>query len=268
MISSAADLAAAEDKLLPGLLKTAQLGYDGKGQRTVATRLELEAAWAALGRVPCLLEKRLDLRLELSVIVARDADGAVVHLPVQQNLHRDGVLAVTQVPAPDVDLTTATQAVAAASALATAMSYVGVLCVEFFVLGDGALVANEMAPRPHNSGHYSIDACDVSQFELQVRALAGLPLVAPRLHSPALMLNLLGDLWFADAGPGAKGSVLPVTPRWDAVLALPGVHLHLYGKPEPRRGRKMGHLTVTAADAAGARRTADVAAAILGLPAL
>jgi len=135
-----------------------------------------------------------------------------------------------------------------------------VLCVEFFVLQDGSLVANEMAPRPHNSGHYSIDACDVSQFDLQVRTLAGLPLVAPRLHSPAVMLNLLGDLWFG-AGPE------PRTPDWAAVLALPGVHLHLYGKAEPRRGRKMGHLTVTAADPAAARATALQAAAALGLPA-
>ncbi len=136
----------------------------------------------------------------------------------------------------------------------------GVLCVEFFVLKDGALVANEMAPRPHNSGHYSIDACDVSQFDLQVRTLAGLPLVAPRLHSPAVMLNLLGDLWFA------PGSDVQRTPDWPAVLSLPGVRLHLYGKAEARRGRKMGHLTVTAADAATARRIALQAAAQLGLP--
>jgi len=137
-----------------------------------------------------------------------------------------------------------------------------VLCVEFFVLADGSLVANEMAPRPHNSGHYSIDACDVSQFDLQVRTLAGLPLVAPRLHSPAVMLNLLGDLWFGASDPAA-----PVEPDWPAVLALRGVHLHLYGKTEARRGRKMGHLTVTAADAAEARSVALQAAARLGLPA-
>jgi 5-(carboxyamino)imidazole ribonucleotide synthase len=134
-----------------------------------------------------------------------------------------------------------------------------VLCVEFFVLADGTLVANEMAPRPHNSGHYSIDACDVSQFELQVRCMAGLPLVAPRQHSATVMLNLLGDLWFASENIR--------TPPWDRVLALPGVHLHLYGKAEPRRGRKMGHLNVTAADAASARHVALQAAALLGLPA-
>jgi 5-(carboxyamino)imidazole ribonucleotide synthase len=145
--------------------------------------------------------------------------------------------------------------------VAAVLGYVGVLCVEFFVLQDGSLVANEMAPRPHNSGHYSIDACDVSQFELQVRALAGLPLAVPRLHSASVMLNLLGDLWF----DGAEGGV-PRTPAWDRVLALPGVHLHLYGKTEARRGRKMGHLTVTAGTPEGARGLAMQVAALLGLP--
>jgi 5-(carboxyamino)imidazole ribonucleotide synthase len=183
-----------------------------------------------------------------------------VHLPVQQNLHRGGILAVTQVPAPDVAPALAAQAVEAAGRLAAALDYVGVLCVEFFALADGRLVANEMAPRPHNPGHYSIDACDLSQFDLQVRTLAGLPLVAPRLHSAAVMLNLLGDLWFAGGGPE------PRTPPWEAVLALPGVHLHLYGKAEARPGRKMGHLTVTAAEPAEAARVARVAGERLGLP--
>ncbi|MBX3637948.1 MAG: 5-(carboxyamino)imidazole ribonucleotide synthase [Rubrivivax sp.] len=247
--------------LLPGILKTARLGYDGKGQRAVATPVELPAAWAALGGVPCVLEKRLPLAREISVVVARGRDGAVVHLPVQQNLHHDGILAVTQVPAPDVPAATAASAVQLATRLAAALDYVGVLCVELFVLADGTLVANEMAPRPHNSGHHSIDSCDVSQFDLQLRTLAGLPLVAPRLHSPAVMLNLLGDLWFAD------GSDTPREPDWAGVLAEPGVHLHLYGKHEARRARKMGHLTVTAADAASARATALRVAARLGLPA-
>jgi 5-(carboxyamino)imidazole ribonucleotide synthase len=261
-VDSAQDAAAASmAALLPGLLKTASLGYDGKGQVAVATLADLPAAWAALGGVSCVLEKRLALRHEISVIVARGRDGQVVHLPVQQNLHRQGILAVTQVPAPDVDAVACERAVAMAVRLAAALRYVGVLCVELFVLEDGSLVANEMAPRPHNSGHYSIDACDVSQFELQVRALAGLPLAAPRLHSPAVMLNLLGDLWF----PVAGGS--PRTPDWVALLALPGMHLHLYGKAEARPGRKMGHLTVTAADAATARAVALQAASLLGLPA-
>jgi 5-(carboxyamino)imidazole ribonucleotide synthase len=266
LIESAAQLAAVPATLLPGILKTARLGYDGKGQIRVADRAALAAAWDELQGVPCVLEQRLALAHEISVIVARHADGTCVHLPVQQNLHRDGILAVTQVPAPDVAPALQQRAIDAAMALAAAMHYIGVLCVEFFVLDDGSpdgsLVANEMAPRPHNSGHYSVDACDVSQFELQVRCLAGLPLVAPRLHSPAVMLNLLGDLWFdADGDPGRERS-----PRWAEVLALPGAHLHLYGKASARRGRKMGHLTVTAADAAGARTVARQAAALLGLP--
>ena len=263
-IESAADLAAVGDELLPGILKTSQLGYDGKGQRRVASRAELADAWQALGRSPCLLEALVPIRCELSVLVARGADGACVHLPVQQNLHRDGILAVTQVPAPDVGAATAGQVVRMARELAVAMGYVGVLCVEFFVLEDGRVLANEMAPRPHNSGHYSIDACDLSQFDLQLRTLLGLPLAMPRQHSAAVMLNLLGDLWFA---AGAAGAPAPQEPDWPAVLALPGVHLHLYGKAEPRRGRKMGHLTVTAATAAEARATALQAAQRLGLPA-
>ena len=259
LIDSDVQLAAVPASLLPGILKTTRLGYDGKGQVRVADRAALTAAWDALQRVPCVLEQRLSLAHEISVIVARGADGSCVHLPVQQNLHRDGILAVTQAPAPDVAPALQQQAIAAATQLAQAMHYIGVLCVEFFVLDDGSLVANEMAPRPHNSGHYSVDACDVSQFELQVRCLAGLPLATPRLHSPAVMLNLLGDLWLD--GEGRER-----VPRWAEVLALPGVHLHLYGKASARRGRKMGHLTVTAADASSARAAALQAAALLGLP--
>lgn len=263
VIRGAADLDAVADELLPGVLKTTRLGYDGKGQVRVADRAELAAGWAALGQADCVLEKRLALQLELSVLLARGADGAMVHFPVQQNLHRDGILAVTQVPAPGVSGDLAAQAVARARAIAAEMGHVGVLCVEFFVVDDGqgrpTLVANEMAPRPHNSGHYTIDACDLSQFDLQVRSLAGLPLTAPRLHSAAVMLNLLGDLWWRD------GTETP--PPWSAVLALPGAHLHLYGKAEARPGRKMGHLTLTGADAAAVRETALRACELLGLPA-
>jgi 5-(carboxyamino)imidazole ribonucleotide synthase len=257
-IETEADLLSANAELLPGILKTAQLGYDGKGQVAVVDADALKAAWAELKHVRCVLEKRLSLAHELSVIVARDGHGEMVSLPVQQNLHRGGILAVTQVPAPDVSPELQVRAIDAAKKLAEGMGYVGVLCVEFFVLADGALVANEMAPRPHNSGHYSIEACDVSQFELQVRCLAGLPLTPPRLHSPAVMLNLLGDLWFDAQG---QERVL----AWSEVLALPGVHLHLYGKASPRRGRKMGHVTVTAATVARARETALRVAALLGI---
>jgi 5-(carboxyamino)imidazole ribonucleotide synthase len=262
VIETEADLAAVPSTLFPAILKTATLGYDGKGQAAVESRADLPGAWAALKRASCVLEQKLPLAVELSVIVARGRDGTVVHLPVQQNLHRGGILAVTQVPAPDVPAELAALAVRSAERLAAALDYVGVLCIEFFGLADGRLVANEMAPRPHNSGHYSIDACELSQFDLQVRTLAGLPLAAPRQHSAAVMLNLLGDLWFAD-GPAAP----PQTPPWESVLALPGAHLHLYGKAEARPGRKMGHLTITAADAAAARQTALDACAMLGLPA-
>ena len=256
VIASADDLAAIDDDLLPGILKTARLGYDGKGQVRVRTRAELAAGWVQLGSVTCVLEKMLPLAHEISVIVARGANDDVVHLPVQQNLHRDGILAVTTVPAPDVAADLRERAIASAQQVARTLGYVGVLCVEFFVLQDGSLVANEMAPRPHNSGHHSLDACDVSQFDLQVRAMTGAPLVAPRQHSPCVMLNLLGDLWPAQGQPD-----------WAAVLALPGTHLHLYGKTEARPGRKMGHLTLTAATAEQADRTARAAAALLGIAA-
>ena len=267
LIETRAQLDAVADALLPGILKTARLGYDGKGQARVANRAELGAAWAALGQAPCVLEKRLPLKFEVSVIVARGADGATVHLPVQQNLHRDGVHAVNQVPAPDVAADTQRAAIAAALNIATSLGYVGVLCVEFFVLRDGTLVANEMAPRPHNSGHYSIDACDVSQFDLQVRTLTGAPLTAPRLHSPCVMLNLLGDLWFDAVDVRATAAASTCEPDWAGVLALPGAHLHLYGKADARRGRKMGHLTLTATTAEQAEARAREAAALLGLPA-
>ncbi len=260
LIDTPERLAAVADELLPGILKTARLGYDGKGQAVVADRAALAAAWDTLGRVPCVLEQKLPLALELSVVVARSAAGEVVRLPVQQNLHRDGILAVTQVPAPDASPALQQQAADAAAKLAADLQYVGVLCVEFFVTADGRLVANEMAPRPHNSGHWSIDGADCSQFHLQVRTLCGLPLLPPRQHSAAVMLNLLGDLWFDAAGTER-------TPPWSAVLALPGMHLHLYGKASARPGRKMGHLTVTAATPAEARATALQAAALLGLPA-
>lgn len=258
LIDSFESLAQAPAALLPGILKTARMGYDGKGQIRVADSSQLLSAWQALGQRPCLLEKMLPLAFEISVIVARGVDGHVVHLPVQQNWHVNGILAVTRVPAPGVSEVVATHAVHAAQRLAASLEYVGVLCVEFFVLQDGRLVANEMAPRPHNSGHYSLDACDVSQFELQVRALTQAPLVVPRLHSSAVMLNLLGDLWWVDG--------LQRTPPWAHLLALPGAHLHLYGKAHPRPGRKMGHLTITAPTASQAEAVASEAAALLGLP--
>jgi 5-(carboxyamino)imidazole ribonucleotide synthase len=258
VVEAADGLDAVGDELLPAIVKTARLGYDGKGQVRVSNRTELAAAWSSLGGVTCVVEKMLPVAVEVSVIIARDAGGATVHFGLQQNLHRNGVLAVTQRPAQPPAATHEGAAIAAARQLAEAMNYVGVLCVEFFVLEDGQLVANEMAPRPHNSGHATIDACDVSQFDLQVRVLTGAPLTAPREHSASVMLNLLGDLWF-----GADDTAR--TPNWAGVLALPGAHLHLYGKAVARRGRKMGHLTITAARADQARATALSAASLLGI---
>ncbi|MFY7863315.1 5-(carboxyamino)imidazole ribonucleotide synthase [Roseateles sp.] len=259
VINSEAALQAVSEDLLPGILKTTRMGYDGKGQVRVRSRAELAAAWAELKQVDCVLEQMLPLALELSVISARNAQGEIVQFPVQQNLHIDGILAVTQVPAPAVSEALQAEALASAARIAASMNYVGVLCVEFFVLQDGRLIVNEMAPRPHNSGHYTMNACDVSQFDLQVRAMAGLPLRQPRLHSPTVMLNLLGDLWFDAQG-------VERTPPWDAVLALPGTHLHLYGKSSARVGRKIGHLNITAATAEQAEALARQAAALLGLP--
>ena len=252
--------AALSAHLLPGILKTSRMGYDGKGQVRVKDAEALRAAWQNLKQVPCVLEKMLPLALEFSVIVARGRDGQMVNFPVQRNLHRDGILAVTEVYEGHLPSDLQAQAVAAARAIAVGVNYVGVLCVEFFVLQDGSMVVNEMAPRPHNSGHYTLDACDQSQFDLQVRTLAGLPLTQPRQHSPAIMLNLLGDVWFNDQG-------VMRLPDWAAVLALPGTHLHLYGKTEARKARKMGHLNITGTTVAEVKKTALQAAAILGIEA-
>ena len=269
VIHDASELAQVQDDLLPGILKTTRLGYDGKGQAQVNNRAELAAAFAHLQNadpsVVCILEKRLPLAAECSVVLARGVDGHTVHLPLQNNLHRGGILAVTEVFGAALPAETESLAIQSAYDIARQLDYTGVLCVEFFLLQDGPvrdalgpLVVNEIAPRPHNSGHHSINSCDVSQFELQVRCMAGLPLTMPRLHSPCVMLNLLGDLWLPHGDS-------PLEPDWAAVLALPGAHLHLYGKTEARRGRKMGHLTLTAAGIAQARQAALKAAGNLGI---
>lgn len=268
VLHSLVDVQQVNAHLLPGILKTTRMGYDGKGQVRVASMAELTTAWQQLqlaGPAVCILEKRLPLAAECSLVLARGFDGQMVHLPLQVNIHREGILAVTEVFAHAMPAVTEQKALQAAYEVARGLNYVGVLCVEFFLLQDGAdrdalgpLVVNEIAPRPHNSGHHSIDSCDISQFELQVRCMAGLPLVPPRLHSASVMLNLLGDLWFAH-------SALSIEPAWSQVLALPGAHLHLYGKTEARRGRKMGHLTLTAATPKAARELALQAAAILGI---
>ncbi len=265
VIESQAQLDVVPADLLPGILKTARMGYDGKGQVRVKNAAELAAAWAGLKGVPCVLEKLLPLKAECSVIVARGWNGDITGFAPQRNVHVDGILAVTHAYASNMPAALALRAQAATKSIANHIGYVGVLCVEFFVIDDGSehggLIVNEMAPRPHNSGHYTMDACDVSQFDLQVHAMTGLPLPQPRQHSPAIMLNLLGDVWFDAAGTDR-------TPDWQAVLALPGTHLHLYGKLHARPGRKMGHLNITGPDLASVKATAHQAAVILGLPGL
>jgi 5-(carboxyamino)imidazole ribonucleotide synthase len=232
-VSNAVDLDRTDESLFPGILKVARLGYDGKGQAQVADREAARDAWASFRRVPCVLEKRLDLACEISVIVARRAAGDLAHFPVSENAHAHGILDTSIVPA-RVSRALADAAAHAAETIAERLDYVGVLCVEFFVPARGGLLVNELAPRPHNSGHYSIDACVTSQFEQQARILAGLPLGSTAQHCPAVMVNLLGELW-------QRGE-----PDWTKVLRHGEAKLHLYGKSEARPGRKMGHYTVLA----------------------
>lgn len=237
VVRSAADVGAGLAAAgTPAILKTSRFGYDGKGQAPVASREDAEAAFARFGGVPCILERRLDLELELSVVLARGRDGDCVTFPVAENRHAAGVLDTSVVPARISPELTA-RASHLSMAVAKAMGYVGVLGVELFVADGGRLYVNEVAPRPHNSGHYTLDACVPDQFEQQVRTLCGLPLVTPALLSPIAMANLLGDLWTAGE------------PQWAAALRLKGVRLHLYGKSEPRPGRKMGHLNAVASSA-------------------
>ena len=259
VLRSVDDAARVDPALLPGIVKSARLGYDGKGQVRVAAIREVAQAFDRMGRVACVLERFVDLACEVSVIVARDESGATATWPLAENLHRDGILDVTIAPA-RVDAALASRARDIATGVAAALDYRGVLCVEMFVTRDGALLVNEIAPRPHNSGHYTIDACVTSQFEQQARVLAGLPLGDPRQHTPAVMVNLLGDAWFADAAATA-----PRDPDWTRVLAHGNAKLHLYGKHEPRRGRKMGHVTCLGATIGEALATAREVKRALGI---
>ncbi|MCP5246861.1 MAG: 5-(carboxyamino)imidazole ribonucleotide synthase, partial [Burkholderiales bacterium] len=230
VIEQTADIEAVQD-LFPGILKVSQFGYDGKGQRHVSNQAELKAAFDDLNAEPCVLEKKLPLKYEISVILARAANGDMESFPVIENQHVNGILDVSIVPA-RVNSSLIQQADEVARRLADTLNYCGVLCVEFFILQDDQLLINEIAPRPHNSGHFSIDACVTSQFEQQVRALCNLPLGNAALHQPCVMVNLLGDIW-------QNGN-----PDWTQVLREPSVKLHLYGKSQARPGRKMGHFTV------------------------
>ncbi len=242
-IRNEAELAAAITAVgYPAVLKTATSGYDGKGQVRIATPGDVDAAWTTMGRREAILESFVDLELEISVIGARGAGGEWSHFGPIENAHEQHILDVSVMPA-RVPAATAALAVDVIRRVMDALDFIGILCVEFFVARDGALVVNELAPRPHNSGHLTFDACRTSQFEQQLRAICGLPLGSPEMLQPAAaMANLLGDLW-----EGGE-------PNWAAALAMPDVKLHLYGKSSARSGRKMGHLTVLAATAPEARR--------------
>ena len=250
-VGSAGELAAAVAEIgLPAVLKTAAFGYDGKGQRKVMPGDSLVEAWAPFTGTSAVLEQFVRFEKENSVIVARGADGQTATYPVCENVHRNHILDVTIVPA-RISPEAAAKARALAVEIAERLELVGLLAVEMFLLADGAILINELAPRPHNSGHFSFDASVTSQFEQQLRAVCGLPLGNTDSLRPAAMVNLLGDVW-------AGGE-----PHWAAVLAMPDVKLHLYGKAEPRAGRKMGHLVAFGATVEEAERRALEARAAL-----
>ncbi|HWB14023.1 MAG TPA: 5-(carboxyamino)imidazole ribonucleotide synthase [Pirellulales bacterium] len=246
-VRSGAELDGAVRQLgLPAVLKTAGWGYDGKGQIKLAQMADVAGAWGRLGAAEAVLEAWVDFECEASVVAARALDGSLVDYGLIANTHQDHILDVSLAPAPLPPRIVA-DAVAMAHAVLEKLEVVGVLCVEFFVTPEGSLVINELAPRPHNSGHLTFDAAVTSQFEQQLRAICGLPLGSTRLMCPAAMANILGDIW-------QDGE-----PDWSALCACPNVKLHLYGKAAPRPGRKMGHLTALADEAAAALR--DVLAA-------
>jgi len=236
VIRSDADLATALDMVTtPAILKVSRFGYDGKGQYAVNDAADLQGGWAALGGNDCVLEQRMPLDVEISVVLARSTNGEIITFPVGENIHEGGILDVSIVPA-RVDTALCDKAIAMAKDIAEALEYVGVMAVEFFI-SHGELLVNEIAPRPHNSGHYTLDATVTSQFEQQVRAVCGLPLGDTRLLSPVVMVNMLGDIWHGNQPP-----------KWEKLLSHNNVMLHLYGKREARPGRKMGHYNVLAGD--------------------
>ena len=239
VINTAADLPDEASELYPAILKVARFGYDGKGQARVKNQAEAAKAFAEFNNETCVLEQMLALDLEVSVVLARDAQGNIAAFPTAENSHLNGILDISIVPARCSEVLKA-NAQELAKKLAEKLDYVGVLGVEFFVVGKELLV-NEIAPRPHNSGHYTIDACITNQFEQQVRVMTGLPLGDASLHSDAVMVNILGDSWFANSHD-AKSPALE--PAWNKALSHANLKLHLYGKHEPRKARKMGHFTV------------------------
>jgi 5-(carboxyamino)imidazole ribonucleotide synthase len=259
LITRSEDCKSIATEMFPAILKTTRLGYDGKGQKTVKVPQELENAWVELGQVECILEKKLNLAFEVSAIVARAFDNEVAIFPIAQNEHRNGILHLSVVPAPSLSDEQKNEILEATKIIIRELDYVGVLCVEYFVLGDGTLIVNEIAPRPHNSGHHTLDSCFTSQFEQQVRTLTRLPLGKTDLIQPVVMLNLLGDIWFD------KNNQM-IQPAWDKVLSIPSAKLHLYGKTEPKLARKMGHINFLADNVESAKSDAILAMEILGIP--
>ena len=237
-VASEHDIEFADPALFPGILKLTCFGYDGKGQARVKSKEEALAAFRQWGAASCVLERQMNLDYEVSLVLARNSAGQIACYPLAENHHEQGILDFSVVPAPRANAELAQKAQTIAREIATRMAYVGTMAVEFFV-ADNQLYVNELAPRPHNSGHYTLDACTTNQFEQQVRALCGLPLGSVAMHSSAIMLNLIGDLWFgASSAPSGE-------PEWNHLLSLPNLKLYNYGKIEARRGRKMGHFTVT-----------------------
>jgi 5-(carboxyamino)imidazole ribonucleotide synthase len=241
-INSDADLALAENFEYPAILKTATLGYDGKGQFVCNSFDELSAAYNQISAQACVLEKKVDLAMEVSVVLCRSEAGDVDCFPVAQNEHRNGILDLSVAPAA-LSHKTADEVRQAAHRIADGLDYCGVLAVEFFISTDQQVLVNEMAPRPHNSGHFTIDACETSQFEQQVRMMCGIPAGSSRQHGAVVMWNILGDIWPQDG-----------TPDWGEVLRQGNIKLHLYGKTEARAGRKMGHINCLASDTIEARK--------------
>jgi len=259
-INKADDLRNAPSELFPGILKVARFGYDGKGQARVTSHEEALRAWQAFHNEPCVLEQMLTLDYEISVVLARDEHGNVRSFAPSENEHAHGILDVSISPTRfDVS-----KAQGLAERIAEQLGYIGSLAVEFFV-SRGQLFVNEMAPRPHNSGHYTIDACATSQYEQQVRALTGLPLGDARAHSAAVMVNLLGDIWYDAALPGPDSHGHYREPDWRKLLVYPNLKLHLYGKHHARPGRKMGHFTVIDSDPVKAHEVAMAARATIGI---
>jgi 5-(carboxyamino)imidazole ribonucleotide synthase len=234
VIESEQDLATGSEQIgTPAILKVSRFGYDGKGQYTISTTQQAAQGWQALNHEPCVLEQRMPLDIEVSVVLARGVDGQVVTYPIAENIHEHGILDISIVPA-RINEVIRKQVIETAIHITNELDYIGVMAVEFFV-SNGKVLVNEIAPRPHNSGHYTLDACVTDQFEQQVRAVCGLPLGDTRLLSPVVMVNMLGDLWHEGEAPD-----------WQVLLSHDNVKLHLYGKHQARPGRKMGHYNVVA----------------------